>query len=169
MMFGMELITGVGFTVMLKAVESVQPLADATTEIVAVLISEELLTALNEGINSSLFSIKPIASPLNVQLKVVPATAEVKSICEIVSPLHTVMFGMELITGVGFTVMVKVVESVQPLADDTTEIVAVLITEELLTAVNEGINSSLFSINPIASPVIVQLKVVPATAETKSI
>ena len=150
---------GVGFTVIVNVVDVPgQPLAEVLIVMVAVIGALVLLIAENDPMLPVPEAARPIDGVLFVQLNVVPATPPLNATTFVVAPLHNVWLLTALTVGVGFTVMVKLVDPpVQPLADVITVIVAVIGVVPLLMAVKEEISPVPEAAKPILVLLFVQL------------
>jgi predicted membrane protein len=109
---GVTVIFGVGLTVIVKVEEApVQLLAVGVTVIVATTGAAPLLVAVKEAILPVPEAARPIEVVLLVQENTVPLTAPVNVSAVVAAPLHTVWVPGEALTvGVGFTVIVKLVD-----------------------------------------------------------
>ena len=150
---------GVGFTVIVNVVDVPgQPLAEVLIVMVAVIGALVLLIAENDQMLPVPEAARPIDGVLFVQLNVVPATPPLNATTFVVAPLHNVWLLTALTVGVGFTVMVKVVELPgQPLADVLTVMVAVIGALVLLIAVNDPMLPVPEAAKPIVGLLFVQL------------
>ena len=158
---------GVGFTVMVNvcaAPVQVRPalVYEGVTVMVAVTGVVPVLVAVNEAMLPLPLAARPMPVLLFVQLYTVLATAPVKLTAVVAAALHTTWSAGSATVGVGFTVMVKVVEApvqVTPFAVNEGVTVKVLVSGALvaLAAVNAGmLPVPLVAAKPMASPVRVQ-------------
>ena len=85
-------------------------MAVGVTVIVAVTGSAPVLVAVKAAILPAPDAARPMEVLLLVQLNTVPATAPVKLMAVVVAPLHNVWLATAFTVGVGFTVIVNVVE-----------------------------------------------------------
>ena len=105
----------VGFTVMVKVLlaplQVIPPLVNVgVTVIVAVTGVLPALTAVNDGIVLVPDAPSPMLVLLLVQLYTVPATGPAIVTAVVAAPAHTVWFAIVFTAGVGFTVIVKVID-----------------------------------------------------------
>jgi len=170
---GVATASGVGFTSTVASIGTPgQPLA------VGVMVKVTRIGAKVVLVSVPLISPLPLAAiPVTVaklslvQSKVVPATLPVRTIVVIGLAEQTVCAaGVAIASGVGFTVMVKVIGGPgQPLAVGVTVIVATTMVAPMLVAMNEGISPVPLAASPMVGSLFVQSNVVPATGPVKVI
>lgn len=99
--------SGEGFTVMVKLVGiPAQPLADAVTDMVAIIGSDVVFVAVKPGMLPVPDAARPIEELLFVQVKATPGVELVRVIAAIAVPLQKVVSFTGVTVGAGFTVMV---------------------------------------------------------------
>jgi hypothetical protein len=159
----------VGLTVIVNVIAApVQPLALGVTVIVPLIGAAVALVAVKLGILPVPDAANPIAVLELVQANVVPAVRLVKFTAAVAWPAHSVWLATAATTGVGLTVIVKLIDwPGQPLAVGVTVIVAVIGELVALVATKLGILPVPLAANPIEVLLFVQLNVVPATAPVK--
>ncbi len=130
----------------------------------------DILVAVKDGISPAPLAANPIEVLLLLQVKLVPLTDPVKFTTLVAVPLHKAWLAGIVISGVGFTVMVKLCAiPVQPNTEGVTVIVAVMGILVVLIAVNAGIFPVPLAVKPIEVLLLVQLKAVLVTVPVKFI
>ena len=124
-----------------------------------------ILVAVNEGMFAVPPAARPIAGVLFAQAKVDPVTGPVTLVTGTTVWLHHDWFaGTGFTTGVGYTLMVKVVTGPgHPFAVGVIVTVAITVAVVMLVAVNAGMFPVPFAARPIEGVVFAQAKVVPVT------
>lgn len=160
---------GVGLILIVKVVAApVHPFAEGVTVIVAVVGAAPVLTAVKLAISPRPAAAKPIEVLSLVQLNCVPTTVPVNSAALVVAPLHSTWLATAATVGVGFTVMVNVLDvPVHPAADGVTVIVEMIGDVPVLVAVKLAISPLPEAAKPIEVLSLVQLYRVPPTAPVK--
>ena len=160
---------GVGFTVTVKLwVVPTQVAAVGVTAMIAVVATEPLFTAVKAAILPAPEFTRPIVVLLFVHAYVVPATVLLKLNAPAVLLLQKVWLAGTVSIGVGFTVTVKLcVVPTHVAAVGVTEMIAVVATEPLFTAVNDAILPAPEFTRPIVVLLFVHAYVVPATVLLK--
>jgi len=149
--------------------DPIQPLAFGVTVIMAIIGVKPLFTVVNEAIFPLPLPAKPIVGLSFVQSKVVPVRLPVKDSVPFASPLHFIRLVIEFTVGVGFTVMVNVLdEPAQLFTDGVTEIVAIIGVNPVFMAVKEGIVLEPEAAIPMLCVLVaIQLYVAPITVPEK--
>ena len=125
---------------------------------VAVMGIEPVLVAVNPGILPLPLAPSPIAVLELVHVKVPPEGMLVKFVAPTVALLQMVMLAGTDTEGVGFTAMVNEDDGpVQPLSDGVTVIVAMIVVNPVLVAVNDAIFPEPPVVRPIAALELVQV------------
>jgi len=168
---------GVGFTVMVNVVEApVQVVAPFVNEGVTVMVplmgARPVLVAVNEAMLPVPLAARPIAVLEFVQVKVVPAVGLPNVTAVVAVPAQIVWLATALTVGLGFTVMVKVVEApvqVTPafVKEGVTVMVATTGAVPAFRVVNEAMLPVPLAARPIAGVLFVQLNTVPVAAPEK--
>ena len=131
---------GVGLTVRVKVMGvPMQPFAFGVTVILAIKGDKPLFVVVKEAMFPLPVAAKPIDVLSFVQSKVVPPTLPVNGIVPLKAPLHLTRLVIGLTVGVGFTVMVNVLnEPGQLFADGVTVMVPTIGVIPVFIAVKEG-------------------------------
>jgi fumarate reductase subunit D len=117
-----------------------QPFACGVTLMFAIIGDVPILVVVKLGMFPLPVAAKPIEVLSFAQSKVVPVTLPVNAIMPLAMPLHFTILAIEFTVGIGFTVMVNVLdEPGQLLADGVTVIVAVTGVVPAFSPVKEGI------------------------------
>ena len=161
---------GEGDTLMVNVcIAPMQPAEETeVTVTTADTVAVPVLIVVNAGIVPVPVEPRPIDGVVLVQLKVVPGTELVKINAPAVPPLHTVVLGDTVATGVGDTLIVKDLTAPgQPANIGVTAITDVAVTVPVLTAVNAAMLPEPDAASPIDVLEFVQLKVVPGAVLPK--
>ena len=132
---------GDGFMVIVKVLGVPrQPFAFGVTVMFAIIGDITILVVVKLGMFPLPVAAKPIEVLSFVQSKVVPATLPEKGIGPLAAPLHLTRLVIVFTVGVGFTVMVNVLDEPEQLfADGVTVIVAIIGVVPVFIAVKKGI------------------------------
>lgn len=162
---------GEGFTVMVKLCAwPAQLFANGVIVIVAVTAALVVLIAVNDGISPTPLAGKPIEALSLFHVKLLPLIVPVKAITLVAEPLHKVWSAGIITSGVGFTLIVKVIDGPgQPPAVGVTVIVAITGTLVVLIAVKDGIFPLPLAVKPIDVLSLVQVKFVAPNVPVKFI
>jgi len=132
------------------------------------------LVAVKEGKEPVPFNgIKPMLSPVLLQLKITPGVVLVNTMEGTIAPVQKALFGIGLISGLGSTDIVNTtgvpLQVIPPAVIlDVTVIVDTNKLGPVLVAVKEGKDPVPFNgINPILSPVLLQLNTTPGVVLLK--
>jgi hypothetical protein len=161
---------GEGDTLMVNVcIAPMQPAEETeVTVTTADTVAVPVLIVVNAGIVPVPVEPRPIDGVVLVQLKVVPGTELVRINAPAVPPLHTVVLGDTVATGVGDTLTVKDLTAPgQPANIGVTAITDVAVTVPVLTAVNAAMLPEPDAASPIDVFEFVQLKVVPGAVLPK--
>ncbi len=117
----------------------IQPFVFGVTVMFAIIGDVPILEVLKLGMFPLPVAAKPIDGVSFVQSKVVPVTLPVNVIMPLAIPLHFIRLVIEFTVGVGFTVMLNVLDEPEQLfADGVTVIVATTGVVPVFIAVNDG-------------------------------
>lgn len=159
---------GVGCTVIVKFCEGPVQVTDpkvysGVTVIVAIVVVAPAFTATNDAILPVPDAARPIDGVSFTQLKTVAVPEKFTD--DVLAVLQTTWLAGATTLGVGFTVIVKFVDTpVHPLNTGVTVIVATTGTVPPFTPANAAMLPLPLAANPIEGVLLVQLKVVPPTA-----
>lgn len=127
------------------------------------------MVAVKEGIVPIPLAGSPIAVLLFSQLNCVPGVGPVKLIGFVIVPEQTTNDGIGVTSGVGFTVIVKLLDV--PMVTPSVGVTVMVATITLLVKL-EAVNALMLPVplaaRPIEGVVLVQLKVVPGTVLEKN-